>query len=69
MRCTATEQAVCGVPINTELFDRIAQGAQGEVKPRSSWRASREFRLQLVGELARRAVQQAIQNAGGETDV
>ncbi len=69
MRCTATEQAVCGAPINAELFDRIAQGAQGEVKPRSSWRASREFRLQLVGELARRAVQQAIQNAGGETDV
>ena len=69
MRCTATEQAVCGVPINTELFDRIAQGAQGEVKPRSSWRASREFRLQLVSELAQRAVRQAIHNAGGEIHV
>ena len=36
--------------------------------PRSSWRASREFRLQLVEELGRRAVKQAVINAGGEWD-
>ena len=39
-----------------------------EVNPRSSWRASREFRLQLVEELGRRAVKQAVINAGGEWD-
>ena len=69
MRCTATEEAVRGALITPELFDRIAQGALGEVKPRSSWRASREFRLLLVSEMSRRAVRQAIVNAGGETDV
>ena len=36
---------------------------------RSSWRASKEFRLQLVSELAKRAVRQATLNAGGELDV
>ena len=35
----------------------------------TSWRASKEFRLQLVSELAKRAVRQATQNAGGELDV
>jgi xanthine dehydrogenase FAD-binding subunit len=69
MRCTATEQAALGAPVNAELFEKIAEGARSEVKPRTSWRASREFRLQLVGELGKRAVKQALCNAGGEADV
>ena len=69
MRCVQTEAAVQGAPIDAALLERIAQGAIGEVKPRTSWRASREFRLQLVSELAQRAVRQAIINAGGKADV
>ncbi len=69
MRCVKTEAAVQGAQIGEELLQRIAAGALGEVKPRTSWRASREFRLQLVSELGRRAVRQAIVNAGGKTDV
>ena len=69
MRCVKTEQAVRGKAIDAALFDEIAQGAVDEVTPRTSWRASKEFRLQLVSELSRRAVRQAIINAGGEADV
>ncbi|MDD3213936.1 MAG: xanthine dehydrogenase FAD-binding subunit XdhB [Eubacteriales bacterium] len=69
MRCVETEAAVKGATINAALFERIAAGAMTEVKPRTSWRASKEFRLQLVSELSKRAVKQAIRNAGGETDV
>ena len=69
MRCVNTEEAVRGAKIDAALFDRIAAGATGEVTPRSSWRASRDFRLQLVSELSRRAVKQAILNAGGKADV
>ena len=69
MRCTATEQKAQGAPISAALLDQIAANAQGEVKPRTSWRASKEFRLQLVGELSKRAVRQAIINAGGTADV
>lgn len=69
MRCVKTEEAVRGATIDAGLFDRIAEGAVGEVTPRTSWRASREFRLQLVSELSRRAVKQAILNAGGKADV
>ena len=46
----------------------MGKSALEEVNPRSSWRASREFRLQLVEELGRRAVKQAVINAGGEWD-
>jgi xanthine dehydrogenase FAD-binding subunit len=69
MRCTATEAAVQGAPLSEALLMRIAQSALSEVKPRTSWRASKEFRLQLVSELAIRAVRHAITNAGGKTDV
>jgi len=69
MRCWQTEAAVQGAPINAALFERIASGAVDEVKPRTSWRASKEFRLQLVSELSKRAVRQAIINAGGTADV
>ncbi|MFA7370775.1 MAG: hypothetical protein WCY78_02490 [Sphaerochaetaceae bacterium] len=36
-----------------------------DVAPRDSWRASKEFRLHLIQELAARAVTSAIEKAGG----
>ena len=69
MRCEKTEADAQGAPLDEALLERVAQGALTEVRPRSSWRASKEFRLQLVSELAKRAVRQAILNAGGEIHV
>lgn len=69
MRCVNTEAALRGAPVDEALLERAAQGAAGEVTPRTSWRASREFRLQLVRELSRRALRQAINNAGGDLHV
>lgn len=66
IRCRRTEETVKGMPLTPKLADVLAEGALREVMPRSSWRASREFRLQLVEELARRALAQAVCNAGGE---
>ncbi|MEG2852276.1 MAG: xanthine dehydrogenase FAD-binding subunit XdhB, partial [Hydrogenoanaerobacterium sp.] len=43
----------------------ISAAAVSEVNPRTSWRASKDFRLQLVGELSKRAIKQAIVFAGG----
>ena len=69
MRCVQTEAAAKDQPVSAALLEQIADGAVGEVHPRTSWRASREFRLQLVHELSKRAVREAIINAGGEADV
>lgn len=68
IRCHMTEEAVKGMETGEALAQAVGKGALEEVNPRSSWRASREFRLQLVEELGRRAVKQAVINAGGEWD-
>lgn len=65
VRCPVAEAAVKGQQITEELFEKIGLSALEDVNPRTSWRASKEFRLQLVKELSKRAVKQAIVNAGG----
>lgn len=65
MRCHETEKLVKGQKITPELFEQVGKTAITEVNPRTSWRASKEFRLQLVEELSKRALKQAIVFAGG----
>jgi xanthine dehydrogenase FAD-binding subunit len=66
IRCRKTEELVKGKIFSEQLLAEIGQSALGEVNPRNSWRASKEFRLQLVEQLSRRAFKQAFRNAGGE---
>lgn len=66
MRCVNTEASVKGMKISDELYEKVGKGALTEVNPRSSWRASKEFRLQLIEELGKRALKQAIAEAGGK---
>ena len=66
IRCGKIEAEAVGCEAGEALAERIGKGALEEVNPRSSWRASKEFRLQLVEELAKRAFRQAVRNAGGE---
>lgn len=65
VRCRKTEQAVCGRKLTPALLEEIGRTALTEVTPRTSWRASKEFREQLVRELSRRATEQAAIQAGG----
>lgn len=65
MRCCETEKAANGQAITPELFELVGRTAITEVNPRTSWRASKEFRLQLVEELSKRALKQAVVFAGG----
>ena len=43
----------------------FGKAALADVNPRTSWRASREFRLQLAEELAVRALRESIRRSGG----
>ncbi|VBB06676.1 Hypothetical protein LUCI_1912 [Lucifera butyrica] len=65
LRCIETEAAVKGKIYNDELVERVGQIAVTEVNPRTSWRASREYRLHLVTELSRRAFRTAFEKVGG----
>lgn len=66
MRCTGTEEMIKGRIFTEELLEKVGKLAIQEVNPRTSWRASKEFRIQLVQELSKRAFRQAFINAGGE---
>ena len=65
MRAPSAEAAVRGLPIE-EALEVIGQAALEDVNPRTSWRASREFRIQLVQELSARALREAARKGGAE---
>jgi len=69
IRCRKAEDAVRGKAVSDQsIFDIFADTALTEVNPRSSWRASKEFRIQLIHELAKRALKEAIRRSGGEVN-
>ena len=63
MRSYSAEAAVRGLSV-AEAAEKIGPAALADVSPRSSWRASREFRLQLVEELSGRAFAEAARKGG-----
>ncbi len=65
IRCKQAEEAACGEIINEALLTKIGDALAEDVNPRTSWRASREFRLHIIRELAERVIKNAIENAGG----
>lgn len=63
IRCAAAEALARGRMPEESLYDMLAEQVQREITPRSSWRASAEFRLQIAGEMTRRAVREAVERA------
>lgn len=66
MRAPSAEAAVRGKPVEEATAEAFGKAALMDVNPRTSWRASREFRLQLVEELAKRALRESIRLSGGK---
>ena len=50
------------------LLDTFAEKALSDMHPRDSWRASKEFREQLVKEMAKRSLVFSIRRAGGKIE-
>lgn len=65
MRATGAEDAVRGLPV-AEAVEKIGEVAQAETHPRDSWRASKDFRLQLIGEMSRRSLIEAARKGGAD---
>ena len=60
IRCRKTEQMLKGMAADDPaIYEIISTHVEEEVHPRSSWRASKEFRVQLIREMAKRALEQA----------
>ena len=66
LRTRTAEEAVKGKPVSADSIQAFASGALEDVNPRTSWRATKEFRLQIQGELASRCLTEAIRRAGGK---
>jgi len=64
MRAQSAELAAAGKAANEETVATAAKAAISDINPRTSWRASREFRLHLAEELARRAITESLKRAG-----
>ena len=65
IRCRGVEDKVRGRKISPKLLTDIANCVSADVRPRTSWRAAKAFRLQIITTLAHRVVEQAILSAGG----
>ncbi len=65
-RCEKTEAALKGMSVGEKLYQTIEESVRQEISPRDSWRASREFRLQIGGEIAKRALIRTVELAGGD---
>lgn len=65
-RCPEAEAALKGAKICPEIIRQIEQLVRKEIQPRDSWRASKDFRMHIAGEIAGRALTEAIEKAGGE---
>ena len=65
-RCTETETLLKGQKIGENLYRKLENSIRSEIHPRDSWRASKAFRLQIGGEIARRALIRTVELAEAE---
>ena len=66
IRCEHAEKAAVGKSLSEKTLKAISDTVQKDVKPRSSWRATKEFRLHVIRTLTQRVVRQAVERAGGK---
>ncbi|MDR0444383.1 MAG: xanthine dehydrogenase FAD-binding subunit XdhB [Treponema sp.] len=64
MRASGAEKTAAGKAANAETAAAAAQATVNDINPRTSWRASKEFRLHLAQELAKRTITESLKRAG-----
>ena len=65
MRVPSAEAVANGERPTRTMIDAFAEAVLLDINPRDSWRASKAFRQHIAVEMARRALTEAIQRAGG----
>ena len=65
VRCIEAEKLLNGQKLTKELLEQAGRAALASANPRSSWRASKEYRECLIEELSARAFYKAFLEAGG----
>lgn len=65
IRTRGAEDAIRGMDV-TEAAERVGELCLAECHPRDSWRASRDFREQLIREMSKRSLLEAARRGGAE---
>ena len=65
MRTPCAEEAIQGCPVTADTVRLFGEKVLEDINPRSSWRASKEFRQHIAVELAKRCLVESIKLAGG----
>lgn len=65
MRVPSAEAVANGSPLTRDMIDEFALAVLLDINPRDSWRASKAFRQHIAVEMARRALTESIERAGG----
>ena len=66
IRAVTAEEQIRGKELSAEQVSAFSKAVLADINPRDSWRASKAFREHISQVLARRALVEAIQRAGGE---
>lgn len=64
LRCWRTEEKSQGAVVDQALLDLVAGSVLGDLRPRDSWRASKDFREQIIKTLAERVLREALNRNG-----
>jgi xanthine dehydrogenase FAD-binding subunit len=67
-RAPSAEAFAKGKKLSENFLEEFGDKALSDMKPRDSWRASKEFREQLIKEMAKRSLVNAIRRAGGKIE-
>ena len=67
-RAMSAETFAKSKKLSEDFLEEFGEKALLDMKPRDSWRASKEFREQLIKEMAKRALVNSIRRAGGKME-
>lgn len=67
-RAPSAEEFAKGKKLSENFLEEFGEKALSDMKPRDSWRASKEFREQLIKEMAKRSLVNSIRRAGGKIE-
>lgn len=65
-RARTAEEFMKGKVYDKKVWKEFAEIAMGDVNPRDSWRASKDFRLHMLKEIAKRCLTNSYKDCGGE---
>ncbi len=64
LRCWRTEEKAQGIVADQKLLDLVTSSVLGDLRPRDSWRASKDFREQIITTLSERVLKEALNRNG-----